>query len=581
MNIDYRNKYIKYKNKYLNLKKNYKGGAYLLKDFPTNIYHAFNIKFRDIIPKIKYLHDNGITHIQISPIQKCRKSLGKVLMRKKKITTDSNTEWFLAYQPINYEIGNFYGSEDDLKELISECKKYNINIVIDIVINHISALLDFEYPVWNIILLLTNDIKCSLWNIYNKFMNDEMNIKDYLESVKYDLFNNYNIRRLIFEAFIENQEINIQYNEDYKKLNEKINKNMDIQKNLSDDLQEKKYYIDLINSQMNEIISYVNIHINSLLDKLQMCIKKLFDDTKIALCNYLSIPESEFREEYYNILTPPYYCSSDVDFPYICWLGQALPQLNQENRLVREKIKDFLKKLSEFGIKCLRIDAVSHIQPKIVKLYCEYFKKILNNSPDIYIYSELINVEGKQPLKYSNDDYTRLTHITDYNLLHKLTEIFCFNCDLRRLNILQLPSKDIGSVVFSATHDLIKINGANPSLSRFGEYSEFSEKEPYKIILMICYLIQRIYNVPLILNIQFDNHEIIRKCCIFRKYLADNNCIKEDSSVIDNIIFKCDKYDNNNKLLGTFYMNVSDNDKQIDDITIEQRSINIKYPYSN
>ena len=98
---------------------------------------------------------------------------------------------------------------------------------------------------------------------------------------------------------------------------------------------------------------------------------------------------------------------------------------------------------------------------------------------------------------------------------------------------------------------------------------------------MICYLIQRIYNVPLILNIQFDNHEIIRKCCIFRKYLADNNCIKEDSSVIDNIIFKCDKYDNNNKLLGTFYMNVSDNDKQIDDITIEQRSINIKYPYSN
>jgi hypothetical protein len=140
--------------------------------------------------------------------------------------------------------------------------------------------------------------------------------------------------------------------------------------------------------------------------------------------------------------------------------------------------------------------------------------------------------------------------------------------------VLNLPSGDIGSVVFSTTHDLEKINEQNPALM-MGEYSKIllNEKENYKIILITCYLLQRIYNIPLIFKTQIDIPQI-KDSIKFRKYLYDKKCTREESSVIDRIIFKSIKY-NDTKKIGTFYLNVSNENKKIDGIEINARDIHI------
>ena len=563
----YYEKYLKYKNKYIKLKQQ-KGGNIKFTDFPINIYHAFNEKFNDVKKKLIDLSQNGITHIQLSPIQNCRKSVGKILMKKKKMQINSTTEWWLAYQPLNYEIGNFYGSKTELIELIDECKKNNIEIVIDIVINHIGALIDFEYPIYNILLIITgiDNIKnypdFTLWDIYynyNYMKTEKSKLESYLESILPNSYEKFNINRLIIDALI-----------DYELIYDKIIIPVDDKKRLN--ILKETYKETKDNNDMITYITASTPIIQNNFNEINLYIGKLFLDVKNAICEYLLINPDNFIEEYYDILTAPYYCTNDISYGYNCWLGQALPQLNQKNKLVRNNILNFFKELSKLKIKCLRIDAVTHMQPEIIKFYTDYFNYI--TSEPTYIYSELINVQGTKS-GYTNNDYIKYTHITEYNLIINLLNIFCFNCDLNNLNVLHLPSGDIGSVVFSATHDLIKINNNPPALSRFGNYAAVSDKEPYKILLMICYLIQRIYNVPLILNTQYDDTTIdVKSCCRFRKFLADNKCNKENSYTIENKIFISDKY-YNDKLLGTFYMNISDTDYIYKDITIKKRNIYI------
>ena len=53
----------------------------------------------------------------------------------------------------------------------------------------------------------------------------------------------------------------------------------------------------------------------------------------------------------------------------------------------------------------------------------------------------------------------------------------------------------------------------------------------------------------------------------FRKFLYDNKCNREYSFVINNILFKSEKYIND-KLIGIFFLNVSEQDITIDDIIV-------------
>ncbi len=74
------------------------------------------------LPEIKY---QGFDAIQISPLQNTK--------------DDASSEWWMLYQPINFNLGNRIGSSDDLKHLCEEASKYGLIIIADAVINHLAS----------------------------------------------------------------------------------------------------------------------------------------------------------------------------------------------------------------------------------------------------------------------------------------------------------------------------------------------------------------------------------------------------------------------------------------------------------
>ena len=85
--------------------------------------HLLEWKLTDIIPKLKTIKDCGYDFIQISPIQPCKEG----------------NEWWKLYQPYSLKIGNRIGTKEDLINLCSEAKKYNIKIIVDVVVNHMAS----------------------------------------------------------------------------------------------------------------------------------------------------------------------------------------------------------------------------------------------------------------------------------------------------------------------------------------------------------------------------------------------------------------------------------------------------------
>ena len=52
-----------------------------------------------------------------------------------------------------------------------------------------------------------------------------------------------------------------------------------------------------------------------------------------------------------------------------CWLGGALPDLNQDNPTVRDVQKRHLKKLMELGVDGFRFDAAKHMSAEAVQSF--------------------------------------------------------------------------------------------------------------------------------------------------------------------------------------------------------------------
>ncbi len=74
------------------------------------------------LPEIKR---QGFDAVQISPLQNTK--------------DDNSKEWWMLYQPINFNLGNRLGNEDDLYELCNEANKNGLLIVADIVCNHLAS----------------------------------------------------------------------------------------------------------------------------------------------------------------------------------------------------------------------------------------------------------------------------------------------------------------------------------------------------------------------------------------------------------------------------------------------------------
>ncbi len=89
------------------------------------IIQCFNWKLQDIIPEVGKIKEQGFDAIQINPIQRLK--------------MDGLREWWMSYQPVGFEIGNYFGTREDLMILCKECSEVGLLVFADAVINHVGS----------------------------------------------------------------------------------------------------------------------------------------------------------------------------------------------------------------------------------------------------------------------------------------------------------------------------------------------------------------------------------------------------------------------------------------------------------
>ena len=89
------------------------------------ILHCFNWKLVDIVSILDEVKNQGFDAIQINPIQPLKE--------------DGIKEWWMSYQPIDFSIGNYFRTKENLIYLCEESNKREIKIFADVVINHTGA----------------------------------------------------------------------------------------------------------------------------------------------------------------------------------------------------------------------------------------------------------------------------------------------------------------------------------------------------------------------------------------------------------------------------------------------------------
>ena len=89
------------------------------------ILSLFDCSLNSIKDSLVDAKNQGFDAIQISPLQNTK--------------DDNSHEWWMLYQPINFELGNRLGNIDDLKWLCDEASKNNLFIIADAVINHLAS----------------------------------------------------------------------------------------------------------------------------------------------------------------------------------------------------------------------------------------------------------------------------------------------------------------------------------------------------------------------------------------------------------------------------------------------------------
>lgn len=97
---------------------------------PTTIFIPFGWKWLDIMYEVPFLSQHGFDSIKVSPPQ-------EFVIRK-------GRPWWEIYQPVTYNLSQFYGSEEDFKHMIDFCHTFNIKVYVDLVMNHMADYSDNE-----------------------------------------------------------------------------------------------------------------------------------------------------------------------------------------------------------------------------------------------------------------------------------------------------------------------------------------------------------------------------------------------------------------------------------------------------
>ncbi len=97
------------------------------------ILHCFNWSYTQIKNKLPEIAAAGYTAVQTSPVQKPKSY--------KSSYTGTSDQWWKLYQPLTLSIadgGTWLGTKAELTALCSEAEQYNIQVIVDIVANHMA-----------------------------------------------------------------------------------------------------------------------------------------------------------------------------------------------------------------------------------------------------------------------------------------------------------------------------------------------------------------------------------------------------------------------------------------------------------
>lgn len=86
------------------------------------ILHLLNWPLKNIEYSLDKIASQKFDAIQINPIQPLKEPGYK--------------EWWMSYQPCGFQIGNIYGSKEELISLCEMAESYNIKIIADVICNH-------------------------------------------------------------------------------------------------------------------------------------------------------------------------------------------------------------------------------------------------------------------------------------------------------------------------------------------------------------------------------------------------------------------------------------------------------------
>lgn len=89
------------------------------------VIHMYNWETKEIINRVQRIANQGFTAIQIPTVQPFKNSY--------------KDKWYWQYQPLSFEIGNEFGSKEELISLCNKAHEHGLKIIVDVILTHMAG----------------------------------------------------------------------------------------------------------------------------------------------------------------------------------------------------------------------------------------------------------------------------------------------------------------------------------------------------------------------------------------------------------------------------------------------------------
>ena len=89
------------------------------------VIHMYNWETKEIINRVQRIANQGFTAIQIPTVQPFKNSY--------------KDKWYWQYQPLSFDIGNEFGSKEELMNLCNKAHEYGLKIIVDVILTHMAG----------------------------------------------------------------------------------------------------------------------------------------------------------------------------------------------------------------------------------------------------------------------------------------------------------------------------------------------------------------------------------------------------------------------------------------------------------